>query len=327
MPLCQFNWGERMEKIKSSLTSVFFILLALSLIVSCFRPQVQKTRTMGVYHLVKKNETVSMIADAYHVQLQNLAEMNKITDLNSIKEGSVIFIPDANHVIDDVSVNVKNMNTAANPSAKNNGSDNMKNLAKKDGGKKENTATEVPVIADKKTALSIATSPKTQQSKVAPHEEFLPAEVLPAQKLSGKKIEPQVKIKLPTEGIPVDKKRFIWPVRGTVKTNFGIQPNKTFHNWIKIVSPAGTKIKAAASGTIIFSSNLKNYGETIIIRHKENFATVYTHLKKRYVRMDQNVKKGETVAVSGEKDDAGNAYINFEIRLKGKARNPLLLLP
>ena len=116
-------------------------------------------------------------------------------------------------------------------------------------------------------------------------------------------------------------------MRGSVKTSFGIQPNKTFHNWITFVSPAGTKVKAAASGTVIFSSRLKNYGETVIIRHKDNFATVYTHLKKRYVRADQNVKKGEAIAVVGETDDAGEAYINFEIRLQGKARNPLFFLP
>jgi lipoprotein NlpD len=129
------------------------------------------------------------------------------------------------------------------------------------------------------------------------------------------------------EEIQIEKNRFIWPVRGSVKTNFGIQPNKTYHNWIKIVSPARTKVKAAASGTVIFSSQLKNYGETVIIRHKDNFASVYTHLKKRYVKTDQNIKKGEMIAVVGETDDAGDAYINFEIRLKGKARNPLFFLP
>ena len=120
---------------------------------------------------------------------------------------------------------------------------------------------------------------------------------------------------------------FIWPVRGSVTTSFGIQPNKTYNNWIKIVSPARTKVKAAASGTVIFSSQLKNYGETVIIRHKDNLATVYTHLKKRYVKTDQNIKKGETIAIVGETDDNGNAYINFEIRLQGKARNPLFFLP
>ena len=112
-----------------------------------------------------------------------------------------------------------------------------------------------------------------------------------------------------------------------MKTRFGIQPNKTYHNWIKIVCPAGTQVRAAAAGTVIFSANLKDFGETIIIRHANDFATVYTHLKKRYVKADQNIKKGEAIALAGEIDEAGDTYINFEIRHKGKARNPLFYLP
>jgi len=300
MPLCQLNWRERMEKIKPSLTAVFFILLTLLLILSCFRPQLQKTQAKGIYHLVEKNETVWMIASAYHVKLQDLVEVNGITDLNSIKEGSIIFIPNAN---------------------------NVKNLAKKDTGKEEKTAIEAPSVANKKEALPMVTSPKTQQPQAALREEPQLSEVIPARKQSGEKIEPKPKTKSPVEGMQIDKKMFIWPVRGNVKTSFGIQPNKTYHNWIKIVSPAGTKVRAAASGTVIFSSQLKNYGETVIIRHKDNFATVYTHLKKRYINADQNVKKGETIAVMGETDDAGDTYMNFEIRLQGKARNPILFLP
>ena len=54
-----------------------------------------------------------MIARAYHVKLQDIVEMNNITDLNAVKEGSIIFIPNAIKSIDDVTTNVKPMNTAA----------------------------------------------------------------------------------------------------------------------------------------------------------------------------------------------------------------------
>ena len=73
MPLCQLDWRKRMEKIKPALASGFFIFLALLLILSCFKPQIQKTQTKGVYHRVKKNETVRMIARAYHVKLQDIS--------------------------------------------------------------------------------------------------------------------------------------------------------------------------------------------------------------------------------------------------------------
>ena len=86
-------------------------------------------------------------------------------------------------------------------------------------------------------------------------------------------------------------------------------------------------MKAAAAGTVIFSSQIKDYGQTVIIRHEQNFTTVYTHLNKRYVKADQSVKQAETIALVGEKDESGIAYINFEIRVKGKASNPLSFLP
>jgi lipoprotein NlpD len=308
MPLCQLDWRERMEKIKPSLASVFFILLALSLIFSCFRPQVQKTQAAGVYHLVKKNETILMIANAYHIKLQDLAEINNITDFNSIKEGSVIFIPDASQVINDVTAHVKTLKKATDV-------------------KEVNSAEEAPVADYKKEASSVAQSSAQHQPRVAILEKPVSAKAIQGKKLADENIEKNSKVKKPEQDIKIDKNRFIWPVHGSVKTNFGIQPNKTYHNWIKIVFNTGTKVKAAASGTVIFSSQLKNYGETVIIRHKDNFATVYTHLKKRYIRADQNVKKGETIAVMGETDDAGDTYINFEIRLQGKALNPLLFLP
>ncbi|MGD0279429.1 MAG: M23 family metallopeptidase [Smithella sp.] len=316
-----------MGKINSSLASFFFILLALSLVVSCYKPQIQKSQTKGVYHLVKKDETVRMIAQAYNIRVQDLARINKITDMNSVKEGSVIFIPSANQEIDNIMTDAKNKNTAANVKAEKHSSDNVADLVKNKEVKEVKTMTEVPADAYKKEALPTVQNPKTQPLKIAVREETAPAVTIPERKIHDEKIESKSGIQKPGKKIQIDKNRFVWPVRGIIKDNFGIQPNKTYHNWIKIVSPAGTKVKAAASGTVIFSSHLKNYGETIIIRHKDNFATVYTHLKKRSVRIDQNVKKGETIAILGETDDAGLAYINFEIRIEGKAKNPLFFLP
>jgi lipoprotein NlpD len=321
MQVCQPDRGKRMEKINRPPVSVIFILLMLFLILSCFRPQVQKIHDKGVYHLVKKDETVQLIAQSYGVSLKNLAATNKITDVNSVKEGSVIFIPSASQVR-DVIKDVKNKDTEAGFKAKKYESDDRN----KDF-KKIKIETEAPTVKPEEETLHVAQYQKTQSSALKIVKEPVPVKTIASKKLSNEKIESKSKEIKYEENIPTDKNMFTWPVKGIVKTRFGIQPNKTYHNWIKIVSNAGKKVKAAASGTVIFSSNLKNYGETIIIRHKGNYATVYTHLKKRYVRIDQTVKKGETIALLGEKDDAGQVYMNFEIRLKGKARNPMYFLP
>jgi lipoprotein NlpD len=278
---------------------------------------VQKKPAKGIYHKVKKGETFWSIARAYHVKLQDLAEVNNVNNPGLIEEGSVLFIPDANQAIDDVIVAARKMevhDTAVNGSVDTKPSPDNDNMEQAQG------AAAIPKSYDNKVILPDAIAEKKKSAKAAPRENQMAVEQAPARKAQPRAAEDK-------EEIQFVKRRFIWPVRGSVKTRFGIQPNKTYHNWIKIVSAGGTQVKSAASGTVIFSSGLPPFGETIIIRHADDFATVYTHLKERFVKIDQNVKKGTVIASMGETDEAGNAYMNFEVRMHGKPRNPLFFLP
>ena len=77
-------------------------LLIGAMLLSCSGYPVRSDRPRGVYHRVKSGETLSAIARAYHVKLQDLAEINNISKPDQIETDSVIFIPDANQVVDDV---------------------------------------------------------------------------------------------------------------------------------------------------------------------------------------------------------------------------------
>jgi septal ring factor EnvC (AmiA/AmiB activator) len=130
-----------------------------------------------------------------------------------------------------------------------------------------------------------------------------------------------------SENIKFDKERFIWPVKGKIQSKFGVQPNGMYYNGIKISAKEGTPVLAAAGGTVIFCASLKDYGETIIIKHEEDYATVYSNLGSRAVNVDDLIKKGNRIALLGKSDRRREAFINFEIRYKNKARNPLFFLP
>ncbi len=320
------------EIIRAGKTPAFyFILLIAVFFISCSvpSPYVYKEPAKGIYHRVKKGETFWGIARAYNVKMQDLAEVNNIETPDAIEEGSVVFIPDANQVINDVIVSVKTADKEAKTGP---GADNKTALRPpaSGDGKKAAPSPETAAESDRKSLPATVAMERTKTAKLSPREDAAAAESSAVRKPANEKAERKPKSKAAAEEkeeIQFEKKRFIWPVRGSVKTRFGIQPNKTYHNWIKIVSVAGDQVKAAAAGVVIFSSQLKDYGETIIIRHEESFATVYTHLKKRYVRTDQNLKKGDVIALIGEKDEAGDAYMNFEVRFHGKARNPLFFLP
>ena len=81
----------------------FILLLLIGLtILSCAGYPLRSERPRGIYHRVKSGETLSAIARAYQVNLQDLAEINNISNPDQIEVDSVIFVPDASQVLDDV---------------------------------------------------------------------------------------------------------------------------------------------------------------------------------------------------------------------------------
>lgn len=307
-----------MEGMKKKLTSALSILFALAFILSCSAPSsyVPKEPAKGVYHRVKKGETFWSIARAYNVRMQDLAAANNVNNPDSIEEGSIVFIPAAGQVIDDVLTVVKKMDAE------------NKAVARSDSG------AEVKAPKGKTTGKSVSSdAASSKEAKVKQRENAPATGPTPVQKSGNAKTDDNSRTKPKStteekENLQFEKKRFIWPVEHhAVKTRFGIQPNKIYHNWIKIVSVDGAPVKAADDGIVIFSAPLKDYGNTIIVRHKNSYATVYTHLKKISVKTDKKIQKGDVIAFLGERDEAGDAYMNFEVRLHGKARNPLFFLP
>jgi lipoprotein NlpD len=288
-----------MEKIRVPFFSIVFLWLLF--IIFLIHPSVLKSQA-GVYHLVKKNETIWSISRAYGVPVNELAKVNNIIDINALKENSVLFIPSACQVIDDA-VDMGTVNDGKDVATEKTNADHVKDGATNKDTRKAKSLTETK---DSKTEGTEASAAKNIQKQMPPDKNNASE--------SDKKINSGRNV-------------FVWPVRGEVKARFGVQPNKTTINWIKIIARARTNVKAAESGTVIFSSKLPVFGETIIIRHKDKFSTVYTHLKKRLVKIDKSVRKGEAIAVLGEKDEADDVYMNFEIRLKGKAYDPLLFFP
>ena len=71
-----------MERMKRILACCFCLLLAMTLFLSCsaYSSNGQKIPAKGVYHKIKKGETFYSIARAYQVKLQDLAEVNNISN-------------------------------------------------------------------------------------------------------------------------------------------------------------------------------------------------------------------------------------------------------
>lgn len=325
----------RCSNINKSWRLRFALLFLVSLsLCSCMGYHVKSSQPKGVYHRVKSGDTLWNIARAYRVNIQDLAEINNITDPNLIEEGSVVFIPSANYIIDDVMPPEVKMSPAANLSKEETDEVKIppkpKRALSKDSSKDEQKEPQRTVSSEKESSSIPAKRDVKRVPVVKDHED--------ASGMSGKGVvkkdaeQKDVRVKQKDGGgelekIKFDRDRFVWPVKGKVRSKFGIQPNGMYYNWIRISANDGASVHAAAGGIVIFSASLKDYGETIIIKHEDNYATVYTHLNNRMVKVDDQVKKGGRIAFLGQSDKRSEAYMHFEVRYKNKSRNPLFFLP
>jgi hypothetical protein len=78
---------------------ILTFLVALSLLQGCMssprRPVVEKPghKTRGVYHTVKRHQTLWRISKTYNVDMYRVARINGIKNVSEIKAGQKIFIP------------------------------------------------------------------------------------------------------------------------------------------------------------------------------------------------------------------------------------------
>jgi len=126
--------------------------------------------------------------------------------------------------------------------------------------------------------------------------------------------------------IAYKKLDFIWPVEGKI-TNVFEEAESRRHQGIDISSPIGTPIKASNAGKVIYSNNtIKGYGNLVILRHSEEYVTVYAHNQVNLVEERAWVEKGQVIGKVGQTGRATGPHLHFEIRRNNKGMDPLLFL-
>ena len=121
---------------------------------------------------------------------------------------------------------------------------------------------------------------------------------------------------------------FDWPLRGPISSNFGLRihpifKTKNFHSGIDIAAPAGTSVKAAAAGEVLFVGWLRGYGQVVILDHGRNYSTVYAHLSSALVREGQVLRSGSALGKVGRTGTATGYHLHFEVRIGSTVKNPL----
>ncbi|HJA83326.1 MAG TPA: peptidoglycan DD-metalloendopeptidase family protein [Candidatus Bacteroides intestinavium] len=131
------------------------------------------------------------------------------------------------------------------------------------------------------------------------------------------------------ESFTFDLTGFCMPTEHTKITDvFGYRPRRRRrHEGLDIKVYVGDTIRAAFDGKVrvVKNQGRRGYGKYLVIRHDNGLETLYGHLSKQLVEVDQLVKAGEPIALGGNTGRSTGSHLHFETRFLGKPLNPALM--
>lgn len=128
--------------------------------------------------------------------------------------------------------------------------------------------------------------------------------------------------------IVTSEDEFIWPVGNVIRITsvLGLRNGK-FHPGLDIPAPRGKPIVASMEGFVIYSDYAMGYGKTIVLEHRSNFITRYSHNSVNLVKKGDFVEKGQIIGLIGSTGHSTGNHLHFEIRCKRIPLDPLDFLP
>ncbi|MCC2112971.1 MAG: LysM peptidoglycan-binding domain-containing protein, partial [Hyphomicrobiales bacterium] len=237
-----------------------------------------RSATATATHVVQPGETLSGIANQFGLSSRDLMAMNNIDDANHIRVGQRLIVPGSGGMqpypvaqaprysaADQITTgSIPSTRTAAVPVP-------MRKPAVP--ASYDYTASITP---DRRqmTASSAVPTPVARPAHAVPtaYTPPQPAPQLPVQTAS---LEPQMAIESEAAAQPGT---YRWPVRGRILSEFGPRPDGQHNDGINVAVPEGTSVKAAEDGIVVYAgSELKGYGNLVLIKHTDDWVTAYAH--------------------------------------------------
>ena len=98
---------------------------------------------------------------------------------------------------------------------------------------------------------------------------------------------------------------------------------KEGHDGIDLAAPAGSPVKTAGPGTVLFAGDQRGYGLIVLVEHDSHLITLYAHNRDLRVKTGQKVREGQVVATVGDSGKTSGPHLHFEVRKDGLPSDPL----
>ena len=118
---------------------------------------------------------------------------------------------------------------------------------------------------------------------------------------------------------------FVMPAEGTFLSPFGSRGRRV-HSGVDIKLEAGDPVGVAFDGVVRMARKYSGYGNCVVVRHFNGLETLYGHLSKIKVKVNQQVRAGDIIGLGGRTGRASCNHLHFETRFQGKAFNPKELI-
>ena len=181
----------------------------------------------------------------------------------------------------------------------------------------DTTSNEVEEIGDDNLADS------TLQENIA-----LPsdASAIPANNLyniwSNELVDPyNVDVTKITDTTVINLSGYIQPVIGHIYSDFGWRKWR-WHYGTDIKLQIGDTVRCSFNGLVRIAKRSRTFGNYIVVRHNNGLETIYGHLSKICVNVNQPVKAGETLGLGGSTGHSTGPHLHYEVRFLGNNINP-----
>ncbi|QBR70257.1 peptidase M23 [Beijerinckiaceae bacterium] len=260
--------------------------------------------------VVAQGENAQILANRYGVPLDAILRANGFANAAQVKPGARVVIPVYNAAL-ATSSGVQPASTR-NPSPSNKAAD------ARPSGKGAAPTSRVGLLTAPPSRTSGKLEPKPLAPAASPKAERLaqtkPAqEPIKAENSKVAKVETPAAAEEPARASATESANpeFRWPARGRIIQAFKPGGN----DGINIAVPEGTSVKAAESGVVAYAGNeLKGYGNLILIRHPNGFVSAYANNGDIEVKRGETVKRGQTIAKSGQSGNVASPQLHFELR-------------
>jgi len=114
---------------------------------------------------------------------------------------------------------------------------------------------------------------------------------------------------------------FTIPVTGHITSCFGFR-HWRWHYGTDLKLQVGDSVHCSFNGMVRIARRSRSFGNYVVIRHHNGLETIYGHLSKILVNINQPIKAGDVLGLGGNTGRSTGPHLHYEVRFLGNSLNP-----